>query len=203
MSVGENIRKFRKQKGLTQKKLGELSNINEVQIRQYELGKANPKIETIEKIANALEVNVMALLSGSFTLYKDAYHKTTEYKEIERHSTGFYATLKLLECIYKQADDVNVEAYQNGILEYSSNYISIGSGTEKIAISNSDFDKIIHILKSTLTSLVDLIGENESRFIENWKREEDISSLSFSVPESPKILLLDENGKKLSYSKPF
>ena len=55
MTVGEKIRKIRKEKGLTQKKLIQLSNINEVQIRQYELGKANPKIETIEKIANALE----------------------------------------------------------------------------------------------------------------------------------------------------
>lgn len=53
--IGEKIKKYRKEKGLTQKKLSELSNINEVQIRQYELGKANPKIETIEKIAKALE----------------------------------------------------------------------------------------------------------------------------------------------------
>ena len=53
--IGKNIKRIRKEKGLTQKKLSELSNINEVQIRQYELGKANPKIETIEKIAKALE----------------------------------------------------------------------------------------------------------------------------------------------------
>ena len=52
--IGKNIKRIRKEKGLTQKKLSELSNINEVQIRQYELGKANPKIETIEKIAKAL-----------------------------------------------------------------------------------------------------------------------------------------------------
>ena len=53
--IGKNIKRIRKEKGLTQKKLSELSNINEVQIRQYELGKVNPKIETIEKIAKALE----------------------------------------------------------------------------------------------------------------------------------------------------
>lgn len=62
MSVGENIRKLRKEKGLTQKRLGELSNINEVQIRQYELGKANPKLQTIHKIASALEVPYFHLL---------------------------------------------------------------------------------------------------------------------------------------------
>lgn len=54
MTIGERIRKIRTEKGLTQKKLGELCGMNEVQIRQYELGKANPKIETIERIAIAL-----------------------------------------------------------------------------------------------------------------------------------------------------
>lgn len=63
MTVGENIRKFRKEKGLTQKRLGEQSNINEVQIRQYELGKAKPKLETIMKIADALDISVTQLLN--------------------------------------------------------------------------------------------------------------------------------------------
>lgn len=54
MTVGEKIRKIRKEKGFTQKQLGKLCQMNEVQIRQYELGKANPKIETVNKIASAL-----------------------------------------------------------------------------------------------------------------------------------------------------
>ena len=58
MKIGENIKKIRKEKGLTQKNLGELCGMNEVQIRQYELGKANPKIETAMRIANALNVDV-------------------------------------------------------------------------------------------------------------------------------------------------
>ena len=62
MTVGENIRNIRKEKGLTQKKLAELCGINEVQIRQYELGKANPKIETISKIADALNVPIGKIL---------------------------------------------------------------------------------------------------------------------------------------------
>lgn len=58
MTVGENIRRIRKAKGFTQKELASACNINEVQIRQYELEKANPKIETIIKVANALQVPV-------------------------------------------------------------------------------------------------------------------------------------------------
>lgn len=59
VTVGENIKKIRKQKGLTQKRLGELCGINEVQIRRYEIGKANPKIETVDKIASALGVKLV------------------------------------------------------------------------------------------------------------------------------------------------
>ena len=56
MSIGQNIKRIRQEKGLTQKRLGELCGINEANIRKYELGGANPKLETIQKIAEALKV---------------------------------------------------------------------------------------------------------------------------------------------------
>lgn len=61
MSIGTKIREIRKQKGLTQKKLGEKCNIAESTIRRYELGDLNPKIETLQKIADALEVPLEAI----------------------------------------------------------------------------------------------------------------------------------------------
>lgn len=43
-------------KSLTQKELGQRMGISQQQIAQYENGKLNPKIETLQKIADALEV---------------------------------------------------------------------------------------------------------------------------------------------------
>lgn len=63
MTVGENIRHIRKEKGLTQKQLAENCKMYESQIRKYELGKANPKIETIIKIATALNVSLFEVIS--------------------------------------------------------------------------------------------------------------------------------------------
>lgn len=57
LTVGEKIRQYRKAKGLTQKELGKLSDTAETTIRQYEGGKRTPRIEQIEKIAKALELN--------------------------------------------------------------------------------------------------------------------------------------------------
>ena len=53
MTVGENIKRLRKERGLTQKQLGEMCGIAESNIRKYEADKQNAKIETIERIAQA------------------------------------------------------------------------------------------------------------------------------------------------------
>ena len=60
MALGNNIKRIRIARRLTQKQLGELCGINEAQIRRYELGGKNskPKIETLQKIANALNVSL-------------------------------------------------------------------------------------------------------------------------------------------------
>lgn len=60
-TIGEKIREIRKARGLTQKELGEKAGIAEPTIRRYELGKLNPKIETVKKIADALGVDMNAL----------------------------------------------------------------------------------------------------------------------------------------------
>lgn len=62
MTIGEVIRTVRKQKGMTQKKLGENCGIAEPTIRKYESGRLNPKISTLQKIAGGLGVTLSELL---------------------------------------------------------------------------------------------------------------------------------------------
>lgn len=57
-TIGEKIRAVRKERGLTQKELGERAGIAEPTIRRYELGKLNPKLETVKKIAAALDAGL-------------------------------------------------------------------------------------------------------------------------------------------------
>lgn len=61
MPSGVKIKEFRLKKNLTQKELAARCGMYESQIRKYELGTANPKIETLEKIATALEITVSEL----------------------------------------------------------------------------------------------------------------------------------------------
>lgn len=61
MSIGENIRKIRIEKGLTQKQVADSCGVIDSTIRTYERGKANPKPATVAKIAKALNVSVAEL----------------------------------------------------------------------------------------------------------------------------------------------
>lgn len=57
MTVAENIKRLRSEHGLTQKQLAKKCGMSESTLRQYEIGYRNPKIETIQKIADALKVD--------------------------------------------------------------------------------------------------------------------------------------------------
>ena len=77
--TGDMIRKCRNEKGLTQKKLGELCGIADSNIRKYESGNQNPKIETLQKIADALDIPVNRLLAGKIISRDELKEKLSEY----------------------------------------------------------------------------------------------------------------------------
>ena len=57
MTMGECIKQLRKEKGLTQKELGELVGVNTAAVSKWEKGRVvNIKRETIERLAKVFEV---------------------------------------------------------------------------------------------------------------------------------------------------
>ena len=67
MTVGERIRNARKKAGLTQVQLGEKLGVSGSMIGQYEKDLRKPKIETMDKIATALNCYVYDLFPGDAT----------------------------------------------------------------------------------------------------------------------------------------
>jgi len=57
----DELRRIRKGRGLSQQRLAELANVDKVTIVHIEGGKVSPKVETLEKLAAALEVEVRDL----------------------------------------------------------------------------------------------------------------------------------------------
>lgn len=62
MTIGERIKEARKQKGMTQKQVADKCGMADSNLRAYELGKAKPKIETLQRIADALETHIGHLM---------------------------------------------------------------------------------------------------------------------------------------------
>lgn len=62
MTIGERIQHFRLFEGMTQRSLGEASEIAEVTIRKYELGLRIPKLSQIQKLAKGLNISSWALI---------------------------------------------------------------------------------------------------------------------------------------------
>ncbi len=62
-TIGKNIKRYRQEKGLSQDKLSKLADLSLNTVVKIELDESpNPTIETIQRIAKALEVSVDDLL---------------------------------------------------------------------------------------------------------------------------------------------
>ncbi|CCQ98652.1 putative transcription factor, MBF1 like protein [[Clostridium] ultunense Esp] len=59
--IGERIRKYRKERGLSQEELAYMANLHTSYIGQLERGEKNATLESIEKVANALGITLEQL----------------------------------------------------------------------------------------------------------------------------------------------
>ena len=64
MNIGEKIKKVREAKGLSQKEVALTLSMNPSQYSKIENGKVDPQFSSIEKIANALGVNLADMLNS-------------------------------------------------------------------------------------------------------------------------------------------
>ncbi len=77
--VGKNIKAFREQKKLTQEQLAEQLNVTRQAVSNWENEKTQPDVETLHKIACALECSVEELIYGErrkFTIVNNINKKT-------------------------------------------------------------------------------------------------------------------------------
>ncbi len=80
-SFGENLRRVREEKGMTQLELAYHAEISIDSLRNWEIGRAFPKVGTLAKLARVLEVSADVLLEG-------IEEGETEGKPEERQNKG-------------------------------------------------------------------------------------------------------------------
>lgn len=64
LNLSENIKKYRKEKGMTQEELANKCGLSKNGLWNYENGKREPNIETLTKIARALNISTGDLLGN-------------------------------------------------------------------------------------------------------------------------------------------
>ena len=87
-TLGERIRFYRQQAGLTQKELAGLCEVSESAIRNYELGNRVPDFMTLHAIAEKLRVNYAAIAGEKVTDLEGALQALYKLEEIY----GLYPT---------------------------------------------------------------------------------------------------------------
>ena len=65
MNIGEKIKYIRTEKKLSRAELSRKSGVSEISIRKYETGQRNPKLDSLKKIALALNINPYELIQNN------------------------------------------------------------------------------------------------------------------------------------------
>lgn len=129
MNIGENIKKVRELKNVSQDSLSKLSNMPRTSLGRYERGERTPNIEILNKIAQGLDVDLNIILQW------------TDILKSEPDVTVF------LELIFKNSDDLRKRVgYLIGLNPDSKELLSFLSGTTN---DKTPYIKIANILSLT------------------------------------------------------
>lgn len=184
MSVGENIKKYRKLKGLKQSELAELSSISRVSIGNYERGDRTPNIDTVGKIATALGIQVNDLIDNYYNLecdddklIMDSYARNgyLPVKESELLRDIAFIAENKSHTLYKYTSlldwltcDEQEEIMNFLITSFKVKFAEIYSGDRKESI-DSDIKEIDCMLK------------NEAIFMPDYAESENINQIACNM----------------------
>ena len=151
MSIGNNIRNIRKEKGMTLQQIADIMGCSPQLISQYESGKRQPKLETKKKIADALNCQVSDIDESLYINRRIPYFSNAlEELRTERNLTQKELAREL------HVKEQNIVNWENGkrepyfhiierIADYfgtSLLYLYYGNKKHKKGIDNNDKEAI-------------------------------------------------------------
>lgn len=160
IKVGNNIKKIRKQKNISQKDMAKKLNMPSSTYSNYENNNREPNAATLRKIADILDVNISDLLNL----------KSSENKSSEKYLSDDIDTIQVIENLIKlcefninfnklSSDDSDLEsslklAVKNNTIPLT--YIS--NGHDHLDLTNAEFmkftDKILRFVKFEVNELI-------------------------------------------------
>ena len=168
LSIGENIKLFRKAKDITQEQLAEMLNVSSQSVSRWELGICYPDMELLPMLAEIFEITVDKLLGVD---------NIAEKKKVDEYLNRFQIAInqgKIDECI---------SIAREGVAEYPNNYALLNKLMYALFVSGDDTGNIsnwkenMEKYDAEITSL----GERIMKYCPDQKiRLEAISRLAFN-----------------------
>ncbi|MCH3963006.1 MAG: helix-turn-helix domain-containing protein [Clostridium sp.] len=185
MDIGTKIKKIRESKNLTQKQLAEKIGVTPVTITRYENNNRKPSIETLNKMAKALNVTINDLAGERDTITKKVLkHLISNGTSLEQISKDTNISINRLNSLLKNTNDASYDEIQR-IAK------SIGYTDEQIAkwIALDTFTTVIYNNKDA--------NNYQAQFLKKFFLNEKISK------EDLTLALLDDDKDFINQFYPY
>lgn len=147
-NLSDKIKAIRISKGMTQKQLADILDVSQNAIYNWENGKREIKIETLQKIADALGCSLIALMGI------DEYKKTEKYKTGMRSVEAYDGVLAILKNIYGNVQEKDIQQ------EYGESfYYLVGNEPDTFILYEVDIENLQNYIESSLPIVVDKIKD--------------------------------------------
>lgn len=161
MSIGSNIKKYRKLKGLTQEELANKIMMSKVAIQKYETGKREPRNLTISDIAKALDISVVDLYREEKELTVEDVVQAKEIETLDENTD-------LIKIIKKYKEETGIT------------YVKLA---ENIGIAKSTLEDIVYGIRpgknSTRQVIYDYIMKNnyENKILNLYRKRINVNRI--------------------------
>lgn len=168
LSIGENIKLFRKAKDITQEQLAEMLNVSSQSVSRWELGTCYPDMELLPMLAEIFEITVDKLLGVD---------NIAEKKKVDEYLNRFQVAInqgKIDECI---------SIAREGVAEYPNNYALLNKLMYALFVSGDDTGNISNWKENmeNYDAEITSLGERIMKYCPDQNiRLEAISRLAFN-----------------------
>lgn len=182
--IGIGIKNARLTVGITQAELAHRLGVTPQAISQYERGIKKPKIETIEKIADALGVSWLHL--SHLEDLATASRARELYQKDKVRDAARPAIVKLLAAVYGKCDYTSIYQLYNGYHVYGTYYALDALDEDKRALDQyameQIIDRVVLALSESVNKYVNTETTLQGRIL--GEIEENIEEFSSGDPKS-------------------
>lgn len=210
MTIGNNIKRIREEKGMTQKELADKCNIIYQTIGKYERNLLNPKYETLEKIAKALEVSSFDLIDGYKVPVYQVKHINIELEPWALYYSNIFNTYKEKSDLFytwyrRKKQEISYELDKLKSVKFDFNIPFHDYGQDIGKASNDFFTDHINYLQSLINDLnylfetLEWMYEEQESFLENGTILDTVDKKRKELLKLVHTPFIDEREQEESY----